>query len=116
MGSGALAQQAPFTYENDEVTFSGDKNITSTSTEVIELTGNVKFSSSIVEIEKADKIIYDRKTKTFTVSGFKELRLNGKTKLASDLGETTLKVEFGDCVAYLVANQPACADGKGKGC
>ena len=52
-----------------------------------------------------------KKTKTFTISGFKELRLNGKKKLASDLGPTTLKIDLGDCVAYLVANVKAC-DGK----
>ncbi|GAB2772261.1 hypothetical protein GCM10010465_18050 [Actinomadura fibrosa] len=113
MGTGAMAQQAPVSFQNNDISFSGDRNIATEDKQVIELTGNVKFSTAIVEIEKADKIIYDRKTKTFTISGFKELRLNGKTKLASDLGETTLKVELGDCVAYLVANVKAC---NGKDC
>lgn len=110
-GTGLIAQEGPITFTGEGIVFSGDNNITTKNEEMVELTGNVHFSTSIVEIEKAEKIVYDRKTKTFTISGFKELRLNGKKKLASDLGSTTLKIDLGDCVAYLVANVKAC-DGK----
>lgn len=111
LGTGLMAQEGPVTFTGEGIVFSGDNNISTQNKEMVELTGNVHFSTSIVEIEKADKIVYDRKTKTFTISGFKELRLNGKKKLASDLGPTTLKIDLGDCVAYLVANVKAC-DGK----
>ncbi|MGB7785082.1 MAG: hypothetical protein WBL27_03175 [Salinimicrobium sp.] len=109
--TGLMAQEGPVTFAGEGISFSGDNNISTQNKELVELTGNVHFSTSIVEIEKADKIVYDKKTKTFTISGFKELRLNGKKKLASDLGPTTLKIDLGDCVAYLVANVKAC-DGK----
>lgn len=107
-GTGLMAQESPFTFTGEGIVFSGDNNVATKDKEMVELTGNVHFSTSIVEIEKAEKIVYDRKTKTFTISGFKELRLNGKKKLASDLGPTTLKIDLGDCVAYLVANAKAC--------
>ena len=116
-GQGVVAQEKQENYfENSGITFSGDKSIGKDKDQLVEFTGNVHFSSSIVEIEKADKIVYDRKTKTFTISGFSELLLNGKKKLASDLGSTTLKLEVGDCVAYLIADTSACAGGKEKGC
>ena len=116
-GHGVLAQEKQENYfENSGITFSGDKSIGKDKDQLVEFTGNVHFSSSIVEIEKADKIVYDRKTKTFTISGFSELLLNGKKRLASDLGSTTLKLEVGDCVAYLIADTSACAGGKEKGC
>lgn len=116
-GQGLLAQEKQENiFEKSGVTFSGDNSIAREKDQFVELTGNVHFSSSIVEIEKADKIVYDRKTKTFTISGFSELLLNGKKRLASDLGATTLKLEVGDCVAYLIADSSACAGGKGKGC
>lgn len=110
-GTGLMAQEGPVTFSGEGIVFSGDNKLSTENKELVELTGNVHFSTSIVEIEKADKIVYDRKTKTFTISGFRELRLNGKKKLASDLGPTTLKIDLGDCVAYLVANVKAC-DGK----
>ena len=109
--AGLTAQEKSVVFERAGVVFSGDNTITSGSKEKVELAGNVHFSTSIVEIEKADRIVYDSKTKTFTISGFKELRLNGKKKMASDLGSTTLKVDLGGCVAYLVADAKACIDG-----
>ena len=109
---GMMAQEKSVVFERAGVVFSGDNSITTGNKEKVELAGNVHFSTSIVEIEKADRIVYDPKTKTFTISGFKELRLNGKKKMASDLGSTTLKIELGGCVAYLVANAKACGDGK----
>ena len=111
LGTGMMAQEGPVTFAGEGITFSGDHNISENNEELVELKGNVHFTTSIVEIEKADKIVYDPKNKTFTISGFKELRLNGKKKLASDLGPTTLKVDLGDCIAYLVADVKAC-DGK----
>lgn len=117
IGQGIIAQEKQENiFEKAGITFSGDKSIIGKKDQIVEFTGNVHFSSSIVEIEKADKIVYDRKTKTFTISGFSELLVNGKKKLASDLGSTTLKLEVGDCVAYLIADNTACAGGKGKDC
>lgn len=114
--TGMFAQKAPQTFEGSGVTFTGDHSIFKEDKRILELTGNVHFTTDIVEIGKADKIVYDRKTKTFTVSGFSELILNGKKKLASDLGATTLKVNLGDSIVYLVAKTKNCPDGKGKGC
>lgn len=108
----AVAQEKSVVFERAGIVFSGEHNVTPGNKEKVELAGNVSFSTSIVEIEKADRIVYDPKTKTFTISGFKELRLNGKKKMASDLGSTTLKIDLGDCVAYLLADAKACGDGK----
>lgn len=116
LGTGAMAQEAPVTFESKGIVFSGDQSVTRKDTQVVELTGNVHFTTSIVEIEKAEKIVYDKKTKTFTISGFNELVLNGKKRLASDLGSTTLKINLGGSIAYLVAESKNCKDGKGKGC
>lgn len=115
-GIGAMAQQDPVTFESQGVFFSGDHNVLREDNQIVEFTGNVHFTTSIVEIEKAEKIVYDKKTKTFTISGFNELLLNGKKRLASDLGSTTLKIDLGGSVAYLVAESNNCKDGKGKGC
>lgn len=112
LGSNAMAQEQSVTFQRGEIVFSGDNTVTSGVKEKVELAGNVHFTTSIVEIEKADRIVYDPTTKTFTISGFKELLLNGKKKLASDLGATTLKIDLGDCVAYLIADTKACGDGK----
>lgn len=116
LSTGLLAQDAPITFEGKGVTFSGDESVLRNDNQIVELTGNVHFSTSIVEIEKAEKIVYDKKTKTFTISGFNELVLNGKKRLASDLGSTTLKIDLGGSIAYLVAESRNCKDGKGKGC
>lgn len=112
----AFAQEEPVIFKGNDAVFSGDHSIDRNNKQVIEFAGNVHFSTSIVEIEKADRIVYDKKTKTFTVSGFSELLLNGKKRLASDLGTTTLKIDLGDSIVYLVANSTACPDGKGKDC
>lgn len=115
-GVGVAAQEAPVTFESKGITFSGDESVLRKDKQIVELTGNVHFTTSIVEIEKADKIVYDKKTKTFTISGFNELVLNGKKRLASDLGSTTLKIDLGGSIAYLVAESKNCKGGKGKGC
>lgn len=85
-----------------DISFSGDTSSFDSKNQILELKGNVQFSTSIVEIAQADKIVYNRKTKEFTISGFKEIRINGELQLAEDLGPTTLKFELGNCVAYLV--------------
>ncbi|WP_029033679.1 hypothetical protein [Salinimicrobium terrae] len=115
-GTGLMAQEAPITFESKGITFSGDESVLRNDKQIVELTGNVHFTTSIVEIEKAEKIVYDKKTKTFTISGFNELVLNGKKRLASDLGSTTLKIDLGGSIAYLVAESSNCKGGKGKGC
>lgn len=113
--SGISAQESPVNFQANGVYFSGDHSTISSNKQIVEFTGNVHFTTDIVEIEKADKIVYDRKSKTFTISGFKELRLHGKKKMASDFGSTTLKIDLGDCVAYLKAEDGnACPDGKGN--
>lgn len=115
-GMGVMAQEAPVTFESKGITFSGDESVLNKDKQIVELTGNVHFTTSIVEIEKAEKIVYDKKSKTFTISGFNELVLNGKKRLASDLGSTTLKIDLGGSIAYLVAESTNCKGGKGKGC
>lgn len=114
IGTGLYAQKTPEVFKGAGVVFTGDNSNFSKNRQVVEFTGNVHFTTDIVEIEKADKIVYDKKTKTFTISGFKEMRLHGKKKLASDYGSTTLKVDLGDCVAYLIPDSTACPDGKGN--
>lgn len=116
LGTGVMAQETPVTFESKGITFSGDQSVLRKDKQIVELTGNVHFTTSVVEIEKAEKIVYDKKTKTFTISGFNELVLNGKKRLASDLGSTTLKINLGGSIAYLVAESTNCKDGKGKGC
>ena len=116
LGVEVMAQEAPVTFESKDVFFSGDQSVVRSDKQIVEFKGNVHFTTSIVEIEKADKIVYDKKTKTFTISGFNELVLNGKKRLASDFGSTTLKIDLGGSVAYLVAESKNCKDGKGKGC
>lgn len=112
---GISAQETTVSFQDNEISFSGDHSTISENNQVVEFTGNVQFTTDIVEIEKADKIVYDRKTKTFTISGFKELRLHGKKKLASDFGPTTLKIDLGDCIAYLKADTgKICPEGKGN--
>lgn len=115
--TGMFAQKTPISLNDSGIVFSGDTRTMSTDKQVLELRGNASFSTSIVEIEKADKIVYDKKTKTFTISGFRELRIHGQVQLAEDLGPTTLKIDLGDNrVAYLIADENACSNGKGKGC
>ncbi len=116
IGTGLFAQEAPVTFESKGVFFSGDHSVQRQDKQIVELTGNVHFSTSIVEIDKAEKIVYDKKSKTFTISGFNELILNGQKRKASDFGSTTLKVDLGGTIAYLVAESKNCKDGKGKGC
>ncbi|MHA6280931.1 hypothetical protein ACXYMT_12195 [Salinimicrobium sp. CAU 1759] len=116
IGTAVFAQEAPVTFESKGVFFSGDQNVQRQDKQIVEFTGNVHFSTSIVEIDKAEKIVYDKKSKTFTISGFSELVLNGKKRKASDFGSTTLKVDLGGSIAYLVAESKNCKDGKGKGC
>lgn len=85
-----------------EILFSADFSTFDSDKQILELKGNATFSSSIVEIKEAEKIVFNKKTKEFTISGFKELRINGELQLSEDLGPTTLKFELGNCVAYLV--------------
>lgn len=113
-GTGLMAQESSEIFKSSGVVFSGDTSVLHEDKQIVEFTGNVHFTTSIVEVEKADKIVYDRKTKTFTISGFSELLINGKKRLASDLGSTTLKIELGDTVAYLIADSKACPGGKAK--
>ena len=113
LGVEVMAQEAPVTFESKDVFFSGDHSVERSDKQIVEFKGNVHFTTSIVEIEKADKIVYDKKTKTFTISGFNELVLNGKKRLASDFGSTTLKIDLGGSIAYLVAESKNCKDGKG---
>lgn len=114
--TGMFAQEFPFAKVDAEILFSGDKQTMSSNKQILELTGNVSFTTDIVAIEKADKIVYDSKNKTFTISGFKELRINGEKQLAEDLGPTTLRIRVGDSVAYLVAVEQTCPDGKNRDC
>ncbi len=114
--TGLLAQNNTVKFESAGIVFTGDINVAGTNSQIVEFTGNVHFTTDIVEIDKAEKIVYDKKTKTFTISGFSELLLNGEKKLASDLGSTTLKIDLGDSVAYLIADSKACPGGKAKGC
>lgn len=83
------------------ISFSGDTSSFDSEKQILELKGNVQFSTSIVEIVQADKIVYNRKTKEFTISGYKEIRINGKVQHPDDFGPTTLRFDLGSCVAYL---------------
>lgn len=114
LGTGLMAQESSVIFKSEGAVFSGDKSIQNENAQIVEFTGNVHFTTSIVEVEKADKIVYDKKTGTFTISGFSELLINGKKRLASDLGSTTLKIDLGDTVAYLIADSKACPGGKAK--
>ncbi|MFD2518976.1 hypothetical protein [Salinimicrobium flavum] len=114
LSSGVFAQHNSVKFADAGITFTGDKSTLSSNKQIIEFTGNVHFTTDIVEIEKADKIVYDRKTKTFTISGFKELNIHGKKRMAEDLGTTTLKIDLGDSVAYLIAEEKACPEGDGS--
>ena len=114
--TGVFAQESPVSFKSNAAVFSGDNSIQNENQQIVEFTGNVHFSTSIVEVEKADKIVYDKKSKTFTISGFSELVINGKKRLASDLGSTTLKIDLGGSIAYLVAESKKCQGGKTKGC
>lgn len=113
-GTGLMAQESSEIFKSNAVVFSGDRSVLHEDKQIVEFTGNVHFTTSIVEVEKADKIVYDKKTGTFTISGFSELLINGKKRLASDLGSTTLKIDLGDTVAYLIADAKACPGGKAK--
>ena len=62
LGTGVMAQEAPVTFESKGITFSGDQSVLRKDKQIVELTGNVHFTTSIVEIEKAEKIVYDKKT------------------------------------------------------
>ena len=113
-GTGLMAQESSEIFKSNAAVFSGDTSVLHEDKQIVEFTGNVHFTTSIVEVEKADKIVYDKKTRTFTISGFSELLINGKKRLASDLGSTTLKIDLGDTVAYLIADSKACPGGKAK--
>jgi lipopolysaccharide assembly outer membrane protein LptD (OstA) len=113
-GSELMAQQSPILFKNSEVVLSGDNSVQNKDKQIVEFIGNVHFSNAIVEVEKADKIVYDKKSKTFTISGFSELLINGKKRLASDLGPTTLKIDLGDAVAYFLIDSKSCPGGKAR--
>ena len=116
ISGGAISAQENTLFRSSEAVLSGDRSSLKQDEHIVEFTGDLHFSTDIVEIEKAEKIVYDRKTKTFTVSGFSELLLNGKRKPASDLGATTIKVDLGDSIVYLIADVRGCKGGKGKDC
>ena len=81
-------------FTSNEGKFDTDKNI-------LELTGNVSFKTDLLELENAEKILYNKTTNEIIVSGLKHFTIDGAIQVADNPNKNTLRYKIGQKIAYL---------------
>ena len=79
---------------NDSTKFSKDKT-------VLQLFGNARFETDVLEITHADKILFDSKTNEIVVTGKFKYAMNGAVQIASGAESKTLRYKIGETTAYI---------------
>ena len=72
-----------------------------TETKVIEFIGNVSFKTEIIEIEKADKIIFDQASQEIIATGLGQFLFDGVIQVANKGEKKILKYKIGEKIAYV---------------
>ena len=68
----------------------------------IELIGNVNFETDIIKLEKADKVVYNQKTKELLATGLRHyVMIDGAVQIDNQAEMKTLRYTIGDRIAYI---------------
>lgn len=81
-------------FTSNEIKFDTDKN-------TVELIGNVSFKTDLLELENADKILYNRTTNEIIVSGLKDFTIDGAIQVADNPNKNILRYKIGQKIAYI---------------
>ena len=78
----------------EAVTFDSDKN-------TIELEGNVSFKTDIIELENADRVLYNQTTNELVVTGAQGFTFDGTIQITDQAKKKILRYTLGERIAYL---------------
>jgi hypothetical protein len=81
-------------FKCDVIKISSDKNI-------LEFNGNVSFKTDIIELENAEKIVFNQFTKELIVTGLNDFSIDGAIEIKDNAEKKILRYTIGDKTAYL---------------
>lgn len=81
--------------------YSADKLTLNEEDNIILLEGNVNFKTTFLELENAEKLLWNRNTHEILVTGLKTFTVDGSVVLSEKVDKKILKYKIGDRVAYL---------------
>ena len=76
------------------VKFDTEKNI-------FEYIGNVDFKNEIIQLENAEKILFNKETNEIFVTGLNEFTIDGAIQVAENSKMKTLRYKIGERIAYI---------------
>ena len=81
-------------FKCDVIKISSDKN-------TLEFNGNVSFKTDIIELENAEKIVFNQTTKELIVTGLNDFTIDGAIQIKDKAEKKILRYTIGDKIAYL---------------
>jgi len=81
-------------FKCDLIEFDSEQN-------TFELTGNVSLKTEIIELENAEKIVFDKSTNEIIVSGLKDFTIDGSIQVSEEPHKRILRYKIGERIAYV---------------
>ena len=81
-------------FKCDLIKFDSEQN-------TLELTGNVSFKTEIIELENAEKIVFNKSTNEIIVSGLKDFSIDGAIQITDKADKKILRYKIGERIAYV---------------
>ncbi len=97
----SFAQETDIKGEKNDLKFECDVVIYSSDKNMFEFNGKVSFKTDIIEIENADKIVFNQITKELTVTGLKDFTIDGAIQIKDKAEKKILTYTIGEKIAYL---------------
>jgi lipopolysaccharide export system protein LptA len=97
----SFAQEREVNVTQPAPEFKSDQMIFNSETNTLELIGNVKFKTDIIELVNADKIVFNRTTKEIEVTGLRDFSIDGVIQVKDNTKKRRLKYRIGDNIAYV---------------
>jgi lipopolysaccharide assembly outer membrane protein LptD (OstA) len=97
----SFSQEAKIEKKSNEPEFKSDLIKINTEQNTLEFTGNVSFKTEIIELENAEKIVYNQSTKELIVTGLNDFTIDGAIQIKDKASKKILRYKIGEKIAYL---------------
>lgn len=89
-----VTNEQEFGFKCDTIKINSDKNI-------LELNGNVSLKTDSIELENAEKIVFNKSTQGLVVTGLNQFVIDGAIQIKDKAKKRILRYTLGDKIAYL---------------
>lgn len=87
--------------QNTEPIFTCDLVKISDDTETLEFIGNVSFTTDIITLKDAEKVVLNKNTNELTITGTGDFTIDGAIQVANQGKAKTIRYTLSERVAYL---------------